>query len=66
MGITRETEKEIICKCLNIDRHAIEDAIAHGASTVEKVAEATGATTGACGGERCRPLIEGMLLKHKN
>ena len=66
MGIARDTENEIICKCRNIDRRAIEDAIAHGPSTVEKVAEATGATTGACGGERCRPLIEEMLLKHKN
>jgi NifU-like protein len=63
-GIEREEENEIICHCMGIDRKTIEHAVAHGAFTLEEVAEKTGATTGACGGERCRAKIEEILKKY--
>ncbi len=65
LGIEPEPETEYICKCKKITKEQIEEAIAHGAYTVELVAQATGATTGECGGIRCRPLIEDLLAKYK-
>jgi len=63
LGIAVEEDKDVeyLCKCQKITREQIEEAIAHGAYTVEMVAEATGATKGECGGVRCKPLIEDIL-----
>jgi FeS cluster assembly scaffold protein NifU len=66
LGIEPEVETEYICKCKKITKEQIEEAIAHGAYTVELIAQATGATTGECGGIRCRPLIEDILAKYKS
>jgi NifU-like protein len=51
----------VICHCMGIKKSEILHAIEHGLDTVEKVAEATGATTGGCGGERCKAPIEEMI-----
>jgi nitrogen fixation protein NifU and related proteins len=64
-GIKREEENVIICKCQNIDLETMEHAIAHGAFTLEKIAEKTGATMGACKGTRCIPEIEKLLKKYE-
>ena len=64
-GIVREKDDEIICQCLNIDRGTIEETVAHGAFTLDAVREATGATTGACKGVRCTPIIEEILKKYE-
>jgi len=59
-------EFEYVCKCKKITRERIEEAIAHGAYTVEMIAEATGATKGECGGVRCKPVIEEILNKYRH
>jgi FeS cluster assembly scaffold protein NifU len=68
LGIKPEEEDkdvEYVCKCQKITKEQIEEAIAHGAYTVEMVAEATGATKGECGGVRCTPLIEDLLNQYR-
>ena len=50
-----------VCVCKSITKATIKDAIKNGADTVEKVAEVTGATKGACKGCRCKPQIEELL-----
>ena len=64
LGIKREADLEVICKCMNITRGEIEEAIAHGAFTLEGIKNKTGAMTGACGGTRCKPEIEKLLKKY--
>jgi len=59
-------EVEYICKCKKVTKEQIEAAIASGAYTVEMIAQATGATTGECGGVRCKPEIEKILEKYKH
>ncbi len=58
-------EVEYVCKCQKVTREQIEEAIAHGAYTVDMIAEATGATKGECGGVRCKPLIEDILKQYR-
>jgi NAD(P)H-nitrite reductase large subunit len=53
------------CPCRVISRATIKEAIKNGADTVEKVRQATGATTGSCKGQRCRESIENLILAHK-
>jgi NifU-like protein len=68
LGIKPEQEDkdvEYVCKCQKITKEQIEEAIAHGAYTVEMVAKATGATKGECGGVRCTPLIEDLLNQYR-
>jgi NifU-like protein len=57
-------EGDFICKCKKISKDKIEEAIQHGAYTVKMIAEATGATTGECGGVRCTPELEKILAKY--
>nr|HDM59454.1 Fe-S cluster assembly scaffold protein NifU [Bacillota bacterium] len=64
MGIKRDREL-IICKCLNIPREFVEEAIRDGADTFEAVKKATGAGTGACQGTRCQPLIQQMIDEYR-
>lgn len=51
---------EIICRCNNISRSAIEDAIRGGAKTLNEIFDATTAGVGPCGGS-CRRKIGPML-----
>lgn len=51
-----------VCLCKGISRAAIKRAIKEGAVTVEQVQKATEAGTGACGGRRCTPKIEELLI----
>jgi len=64
LGIEPEREVEYLCKCKKITREQIEDAIKQGAYTVEMIAQATGATTGECGGVRCKPMIQDILNQY--
>jgi bacterioferritin-associated ferredoxin len=52
-----------VCICNTIRYPRVKEAIDRGARTVEAVAAATGCTTGTCQGERCRPVIEAMLVE---
>ena len=56
---------EIICLCKNISEETIKEAIKNGATTLEAVKEATGATTGFCHGGRCKAKIEALIEANK-
>ncbi len=65
LGIEQEVDTEYICKCNKLTKEQIEEAVARGAYTLEMIAQATGATTGECGGIRCTPLIQDLLALYK-
>jgi NAD(P)H-nitrite reductase large subunit len=54
-----------VCICKSVSRAKIKDAIKKGANTFEKVKEATGAGTGACGAKRCEPKIEALISEYE-
>jgi NAD(P)H-nitrite reductase large subunit len=54
-----------VCTCKGISRKVIMDAIANGASTLEAVQKATGASTGSCSGKYCAPKILDLLARKK-
>lgn len=61
MDPRHKKRKEIICRCNNISREEIENAIRNGADTLNKIFDATTAGVGACGGScRCKliPMLE--------
>jgi len=51
----------VICHCMGIKKSAILDVIEHGIDDLDEIAERTTAMTGACEGERCRPVIQQMI-----
>lgn len=53
---------EIICKCNNVSKQTIEDAITQGCRTLNEIFDATSAGVGPCGGS-CRRKL-GPLLNH--
>lgn len=57
---------EIICRCNNVSRKTIEEAIRGGAKTLNEIFDATSAGVGPCGGS-CRRKLGPHLdyyLKH--
>ena len=50
-----------VCLCKHVSRESIKKAIDHGTTTLEGVKAATGASLGACKGERCKNEIHRML-----
>lgn len=56
----RRKDQEIICRCNNIDRQTIENAIANGADTLNKIFDETLAGVGPCGGS-CRRKLKPLL-----
>jgi NAD(P)H-nitrite reductase large subunit len=62
MGQKKKTE--IICRCNNVSRATIEQAITDGAKTLNEIFDTTTAGVGPCGGS-CRrklaPLLEHYL-----
>ena len=58
----RQKKSEIICRCNNISREVIEQAIRDGAKTLNEIFDSTTAGVGACGGS-CRRKL-GPLLEH--
>lgn len=63
-GPHRKKKSEIVCRCNNVDRNTIEQAIIDGCDTMNKLFDATTAGVGPCGGS-CRrklcPLLEHYL-----
>lgn len=55
-----------VCICKNISRKTIKDAIKNGAKTIYDIKQATGAGTGHCGGRRCGPKIQSLLMEAKD
>lgn len=60
----RPNRCEIICRCNNVNRQTIEQAILDGCQTLNEIFDATMAGVGPCGGS-CRrkigPLLEAYL-----
>lgn len=56
----KKTTSEIICKCHEVERKTIEEAISSGAKTLNEVFDATTAGVGPCGGS-CRGKIKFLL-----
>lgn len=59
-----QTDNEIICRCENITRAQILEAIRRGAATVDGVKRRVGSGMGRCQGSRCRQKIEKLLEEY--
>ena len=57
---------EYICRCEEVTRQEIEEAIADGATTISGIKRRTRAGMGLCQGRTCRRLITQMLSKVKD
>ena len=55
-----KSRPEIICRCNNVSKKTIEDAVSGGCDTLNKIFDATTAGVGPCGGS-CRRKIKPML-----
>ena len=60
----REKDNEIICRCEQITRAEIIEAIRRGAATVEGVKRRVGSGMGRCQGSRCTLKIEKLLEEY--
>lgn len=52
-----------VCICKGISRATMKKVIRDGAVTVAEVQKATGAGSGSCGGRRCTPKIEQLIME---
>ena len=59
-------QEEYICRCEEVTRKEIEEAIADGATTLAGIKRRTRAGMGLCQGRTCQRLITQMLAKVKN
>ena len=57
-------DNEIICRCEQITRAEIAEAIRRGATTVDGVKRRTGSGMGRCQGSRCALKIEQLLEEY--
>ena len=60
----REKDNEIICRCEQITRAEIIEAIRRGAATVDGVKRRVGSGMGRCQGSRCTLKIEKLLEEY--
>ncbi len=56
----KRQKSEIVCRCNNVDRKTIEQAILDGCDTMNKIFDCTTAGVGPCGGS-CRRKIQPFL-----
>lgn len=56
----KKKKAEIICRCNNVSRQTIEDAIANGCHTLNEIFDTTTAGVGPCGGS-CRRKLKPLL-----
>lgn len=56
-------QEEYICRCEEVTRKEIEEAIADGATTLAGIKRRTRAGMGLCQGRTCQRLITQMLAK---
>lgn len=61
--MTETNEPILTCRCYEISREEIDEAIARGATTVNDVKRMTRAAMGLCQGVYCVPEISGMLVR---
>lgn len=55
------SEKIYICRCEEVSKEEIEEAIKDGATTLSGIKKRTHAGMGLCQGRTCRKLISNML-----
>jgi len=60
-----ENEKIYICRCEEVSKEEIEQAIREGAVTLAGIKRRTHAGMGLCQGRTCRRLIANMLAEKK-
>lgn len=62
----KKNRKEIICRCNNVSRETIEEAIRSGCKTPNEIFDKTTAGVGPCGGSCRRKIIPFLeyYLKH--
>jgi len=58
-------KEEYICRCEEVTRREIEEAIADGATTIAGIKRRTRAGMGLCQGRTCRRLIAQILSKQR-
>ncbi len=63
-GGNRRMKDIIICRCEEITKGEIEEAIDNGASTPDEVKRFTRAGMGLCQGRTCRKSVEGLISKN--
>ena len=56
-------DEVLICRCQEVTRKMILDAIADGATTVDGIKRRTRAGMGLCQGKSCERLIQGILAE---
>ena len=61
-----EKDNEIICRCEQITRAEIIEAIRRGAATVDSVKRRVGSGMGRCQGSRCTLIIEKLLEEYSH
>jgi NAD(P)H-nitrite reductase large subunit len=59
-------KEEYICRCEEVTRKEIEEAIADGATTLAGIKRRTRAGMGLCQGRTCQRLITQMLAKNED
>lgn len=59
--MAENTETVFICRCEEVTREEVAQAIQDGATTITGVKKRTHAGMGLCQGRTCRKLIAGML-----
>ena len=60
----QKSREEILCRCNNITRNQVEEAIRDGAHTLNQIFDTTTAGVGSCGGScrrKLRPLLQAYL-----
>lgn len=58
------TTEEIVCRCEEVTRAEIEEAIASGADSLDAVKKRTRAGMGFCQGRTCKRLVARMLADY--
>ena len=64
MGINGSDDSPVICRCEEVTREEILEAIRNGADTIDAVKRRTRAGMGFCQGKTCKKLIAGVLAEY--
>jgi NAD(P)H-nitrite reductase large subunit len=64
--MAENTETVFICRCEEVTREEVSQAIQDGATTITGVKKRTHAGMGLCQGRTCGKLIAGMLAGHQD
>jgi NAD(P)H-nitrite reductase large subunit len=64
--MAENSETVYICRCEEVTREEVEQAIRDGATTITGIKKRTHAGMGLCQGRTCRKLITNMLVGGKD